>query len=72
MHRLGKALLLIGALLVAVGMAFGFWFLLTDADNPALSLLGLVPLGFIGLLAGTVMTLFSRPEQRNPSSDEPG
>ena len=71
MHRLGKAMLLTGALLIAVGMVFGFWFLLTDADNAGVSLLGLVPLGFIGLLAGTVMTLFSQPEKPRPSSGEP-
>lgn len=71
MHRLGKGLLWVGVLLVAVGMVFGFWFLLTDADNAAVSLLGLVPLGFIALLAGTVMTLFSRPARPSPSSNEP-
>jgi len=72
MHRFGKALLLLGAVMVAMGMAFGFWFLITDADNAAVSLLGLVPIGFVALLAGTVMTLFSHPVKRNPSSDEPG
>lgn len=72
MHRFGKALLLLGAGLVAVGMAFGFWYLITDADNAAVSLLGLVPIGFVALLAGTVMTLFSHPAKRSPSSDEPG
>jgi len=61
MHRLGTLLLWLGVLLVAVGMGLGFWFLITDVDSEAVNLLGLVPIGFVALLAGVVMTLFSHP-----------
>lgn len=71
MHRLGTFLLWLGVLLVAAGMGFGFWFLVTDVDSKAVNLLGLVPIGFVALLAGTVMTLFSPAERRGSPRDEP-
>jgi len=69
MHRLGTSLLWFGVLLVAVGMGFGFWFLITDVDNRAVNLLGLVPIGFVALLAGVVMTLFSHPGRKGVPRD---
>ncbi len=70
MHRLGSWLLGLGALLVAVGMGFGFWFLVNDVDSKAVNLLGLVPIGFVALLAGVVMTLFSRPAGGGSSRED--
>lgn len=61
MHRLGTIVLWLGVALNVVGLVFGFGAMFLDADHQAVNLLGLVPVGFIALLAGLVMVLFSRP-----------
>jgi uncharacterized membrane protein len=61
MHRFGTFLVWLGVILTAVGLVFGFGAMFTDADHQAVNLLGLVPLGFMALLTGVVMVLFSRP-----------
>lgn len=61
MHRLGTGLVWLGLILNLVGLVFGFGAMFVDADHQAVNLLGLVPLGFMALLAGVVMVLFSRP-----------
>jgi hypothetical protein len=66
MHRLGTIIVWLGLILTIGGLLFGFTAMLGDADSEAVNLLGLVPLGFMALLAGVVMVLFSRPK---PPSD---
>lgn len=66
MHRFGSVLVWTGVILTAVGLVFGFGAMFLDADHQAVNLLGLVPLGFMALLAGVVMVLFSRPRGPGP------
>jgi len=63
MHRLGTFILWLGVILNLVGLGFGFGAMAIDADDQAVNLLGLVPIGFMALLAGVVMVLFSRPRE---------
>lgn len=67
MHRLGTVLIWLGLVMNLVGLVFGFGAMYVDADHQAVNLLGLVPLGFMALLAGVVMVLFGRP--RIPGGD---
>lgn len=69
MHRLGTGLIWVGLVLNLIGLVFGFGAMFMDADHQAVNLLGLVPLGFMALLGGVVMVLFSRPQ---PPGGEPG
>lgn len=69
MHRLGTITLWLGALLTTVGLLFGFGAMFVDADHAAVNLLGLVPLGFMLLLAGVVMVLFSHPRRASSPSE---
>lgn len=73
MHRFGTIIIWLGVILNVVGLVFGFGAMAIDADSQAVSLLGLVPIGFMALLAGVVTVLFSRPQtsagedkRRNP------
>jgi hypothetical protein len=61
MHRFGTILVWLGVILNVVGLVFGFGAMAVDADSQAVSLLGLVPIGFMALLTGVVTVLFSRP-----------
>lgn len=61
MHRFGTFLIWLGLLLSVGGLAIGFGAMFIDADHEAVNVLGLVPLGFMLLLAGVVTVLFSRP-----------
>ena len=63
----------IGLILNLVGLVFGFGAMFIDADHQAVNLLGLVPLGFMALLGGVVMVLFSRPHlpDGEPGKREP-
>lgn len=66
MHRFGTILVWLGVILSAVGVVFGFGAMFVDADHQAVNLLGLVPLGFMALLCGVVMVLFSHPKKTTP------
>jgi hypothetical protein len=63
MHRLGTIIVWLGVILTVGGLIFGFSAMFIDADHQAVNILGLIPLGFIALLAGVVMVLFSRPKR---------
>jgi len=73
MHRLGTWMVWVGLILNLIGLVFGFGAMFVDADHQAVNLLGLVPLGFMALLGGLVMVLFSRPRQPGgePGAREP-
>ena len=59
MHKLGVITTLLGLILSVVGLGVGFWEMLHDSGN-AQMWLSLVPLGFVGLMLGVVLTQLSR------------
>ena len=61
MQRLGVISIWVGILMIAVGLIAGFGAMIKDADHIAVNLLTLVPLGFVALLAGTVICQLNRP-----------
>ncbi len=61
MQRLGVFSVYAGILLIFVGMIGGFGSLFADLDHIAVMLLMLVPLGFLVLMAGTVICQLNRP-----------
>jgi hypothetical protein len=61
MRRVGRYTVYAGVVLIAIGLIGGFTALFRDADSLAVNLLTLVPLGFIVLLAGTVVSQLSGP-----------
>jgi len=62
MHQVGKVTIYIGIALTAIGLIVGFSAMFTDSDNLAKVFIGLVPVGFVLLLAGTVATQLSTPK----------
>lgn len=71
MHRTGTILVWLGLILNVVGLVFGFGAMFLDADQQAVNLLGLVPLGFMALLGGVVMVLFGRPRTAGKGGERP-
>ena len=65
MHAAGKIAIYIGIATTALGLVIGFGAMLMDADNRAIDWLGIVPLGFVVLLAGTVATQLGKPRDDN-------
>jgi uncharacterized membrane protein len=65
MHAAGKIAIYIGIAMTLLGLVIGFSAMLMDADNRAVNWLGIIPLGFVVLLAGTVATQLSRPDDDN-------
>ena len=65
MHKTGRFAVFAGIALIASGLIIGFGVMFTKADSDAVNWLGLVPLGFVILLAGTVITQLTRPNDDN-------
>ena len=63
MHRMGRLAVYLGILLVVVGLIGGFAAMFRDADDLAVNLLMIVPLGFAALLTGVVVTQLHRPNE---------
>ncbi|MEW6120230.1 MAG: hypothetical protein AB1593_09080 [Pseudomonadota bacterium] len=61
MHRLGVLTTLLGLILSVVGLIVGFWKMLHGTEQAEVWL-GLVPLGFVGLLLGVTLTQMSRKQ----------
>ena len=59
MHRLGVITTLLGLILSVVGLIVGFWKMLNGSEYAEIWL-GLVPLGFVGLLLGVTLTQLSK------------
>lgn len=59
MHKIGVVLLLVGALATAIGLLFGFGFMFAARDEMAKRFLGVIPVGFLAVFTGMVMTLLS-------------
>jgi len=64
MYQAGRIAIYIGIGLVAVGLIVGFTFMFMGNDDLAKFLIGLVPIGFVLLLTGTVTTLLSPPKDK--------
>ena len=52
----------LGVILIVLGMIAGFGAMLVKQDSAGIQWLGVVPVGFVVLLAGTVMSQLSRPD----------
>ena len=59
MHRVGVILIWISLFACVFGLIFGIMDLLKYGE-PSIWM-AMIPAGFLGLLTGTVMTLFSKP-----------
>ena len=64
MHLAGRIMIYIGIGMAAVGLIVGFTFMFMGNDDLAKILIGLVPIGFLSLLTGTVTTLLSPPNDK--------
>ena len=64
MHQVGRVTIYIGILLTAIGLIIGFTAMFMDHDDFAKMFLGLVPIGFVLLLAGTVTSQLSSPRNK--------
>ncbi len=64
MARLGRYTVYLGIILIIVGLIGGFTALFQDADGVAVNILVLVPLGFIALLAGNVVSQLMVPPKQ--------
>ena len=61
MKQVGRFAVYLGIILIVLGMIAGFGAMIIDQDSQGLQWLGMVPVGFVVLLAGTVMSQLSRP-----------
>ena len=61
MHTLGVITTVLGLILSIVGLIVGFWKMLHGIAEAEVWL-GLVPLGFVGLLLGVTLTQLSRKQ----------
>ena len=59
MHRAGRIAIYIGIGLVAVGLIVGFTLMFMGNDDQAKFFIGLVPIGFVTLLTGSVTSLLA-------------
>lgn len=64
MLKFGRWLLVIGAVLTAVGLIVGFGLLFTGHKESALSGLSLAPIGFILGFAGLVIVVMMEPRDK--------
>ena len=63
MHRFGQVAVYLGIALVVIGLVGGFGAMFRNAEDMAVNLLILVPLGFAALLTGIVVTQLHRPSE---------
>ena len=64
MYQAGRIAIYIGIGLVAAGLIIGFTLMFMGNDDQAKLFIGLVPIGFVLLLAGTVTTLLTPPRDK--------
>ena len=65
MHTAGRVAVFVGILMTILGIIVGFSALFMNADSQAVTWLGIIPLGFVVMLAGTVTTQLTRPKDEN-------
>ena len=64
MERVGRYTVYLGIILVLVGLTGGFIALFREADSLAVNILVLVPVGFVALLTGTVISQLMTPTDK--------
>ena len=70
MYQLGRIAVYSGIALIAAGLIIGFTALWLDADGQAVNWLAVIPVGFVVLLTGTVMTQLANPDrEKQPDLD---
>ena len=69
MYQIGRIAVVVGILLIAAGLLIGFSAMWLDVDGQAVNWLGVVPVGFVVLLVGTVMTQLSGTNKQNKHID---
>lgn len=60
MYKFGVILLWFSIAVCVIGLVLGFWDLVRHGENSFW--LMMVPASFLGLMAGVVITLFSKPD----------
>ena len=65
MHTAGRVAVFVGIVMIALGFIIGFTAMFMDADRQAVVWLGIIPLGFVVMLAGTVTSQLTRPKDEN-------
>jgi uncharacterized membrane protein len=65
MHQAGRLTIYIGIALTAIGLIVGFTAMFMDRDDLAKMLIGMIPVGFVLMLAGTVTTQLSAPKDKS-------
>ena len=63
MYQVGRIAVYLGILLITAGILVGFGAMWLGADGQAINWLGIIPIGFIVLLVGTVLTQLSTPDK---------
>ena len=61
MHTIGVITTVLGLILSVIGLIVGFWKMINGTAH-AEFWIGLVPLGFVGLLLGVTLTQLSRKQ----------
>ncbi|MGB4947504.1 MAG: hypothetical protein WBQ05_09970 [Candidatus Competibacter denitrificans] len=67
--RLGRWMVLIGAILTAVGLITGFAALTIGDRGLILNLLGLTPVGVLLAFSGTVLVVLTEPRGNTPPTE---
>jgi len=70
MHRVGKITIYIGIAMIAAGLIIGFSAMFMGYGHQSKIFIGLIPVGFVLLLAGTVATQLSAPNTTNKNEPE--
>ena len=65
MHTAVRVAVFVGILMIALGFIIGFNALFMNADRQAVVWLGVIPLGFVVMLAGTVTSQLTQPKDDN-------
>ena len=69
MYQFGRVAVVAGILLITAGMLIGFTAMGLDSDGSAVNWLAVVPIGFVVLLLGIVMTQLSGKGNQNKHID---
>lgn len=62
LHQFGLRTLYLGVILSVVGLAVGFTAMIFYPGHYLVNAIGLIPIGFIALMAGTVGVMMGRPD----------
>ncbi len=62
MNRLGRYAIYFGIVLSVAGLIVGFTAMFEDSDSAAVNWLGFVPIGFLIMLVGTVVSQLHNPD----------